>query len=744
MLMAPAASAPATTTPVSSATRPSPKSSSRVPTSARCRPRTSSSPSRAGRFDEADRRARSAPCSGAVPGGAPGSPRSASRRCRRTADPRAAGRARRRRRDDDDGARQAAAAPVLDATDRLAAEHPGAAGRPGRPGSVDLQVDEQLDADFQRAELFSLPVTLAILLIAFGAVVAAGVPLLLGVGAVMAAMGITAFVSRAGHAGGRRDAEPAAADRPGRRRRLRAVRAAPQPGGAGAGRLRRATRSSGAGATAGRAVVISGDHRRRRDVRDARRRRPVHARSRSARLPWSAVAVHRLGDRAAGAARRCSATRSRRCGCRSSAGGACAPDAERSLWGRLAGRVIRRPLVWSVAAGAVLLALAAPALGMKTALAGRRVAAAELAGGARRTAGSRPRSRRRGRRSTWWSRAPAAQQAAGRRRRCAAAFPAAQRPARSPATEPDLRDLDRRHRHGAAPRLPHDQSDAATDRAVDARPRADAPGRRTPRWPSVPGAPTAHVGGAAVSTDLQRWIDDRLPWVVGVRAGADVRRHAGVVRLALAGRRDRGPQPAVGRRGLRRDDAGLPEHLGGGPARLHVDRRHHGLAAAADVRHPLRALDGLPRVRGVPGPRGLEGRRLTARRRCASASRAAPAWSPARRRSWSRCSRSSGRCRQLELKQLGVGLATAILLDATLVRGVLLPAVLALLGERAHTRPAVGADPAPLTHRRPVPAARAPRSRGGGRRATAVEAPGRPRTGWHRSPLVRLTRAVRG
>jgi RND superfamily putative drug exporter len=41
----------------------------------------------------------------------------------------------------------------------------------------------------------------------------------------------------------------------------------------------------------------------------------------------------------------------------------------------------------------------------------------------------------------------------------------------------------------------------------------------------------------------------------------------------------------------------------------------------------------------------------------------------------------------LELKQLGVGLATAVLLDATLVRGVLLPAVLALLGRRAHTGP---------------------------------------------------------
>jgi uncharacterized membrane protein YdfJ with MMPL/SSD domain len=34
------------------------------------------------------------------------------------------------------------------------------------------------------------------------------------------------------------------------------------------------------------------------------------------------------------------------------------------------------------------------------------------------------------------------------------------------------------------------------------------------------------------------------------------------------------------------------------------------------------------------------------------------------------------------LKQLGIGLAAAVLIDATIIRGVLLPAVLAVLGER--------------------------------------------------------------
>jgi RND superfamily putative drug exporter len=36
----------------------------------------------------------------------------------------------------------------------------------------------------------------------------------------------------------------------------------------------------------------------------------------------------------------------------------------------------------------------------------------------------------------------------------------------------------------------------------------------------------------------------------------------------------------------------------------------------------------------------------------------------------------------MEFKQMGIGLAVAVLLDATLVRAVLLPAAMSLLGER--------------------------------------------------------------
>ena len=50
--------------------------------------------------------------------------------------------------------------------------------------------------DFKKAETLSLPITLIILVLAFGALVAAGVPLLLGLTAVMATLGLVALPSQ--------------------------------------------------------------------------------------------------------------------------------------------------------------------------------------------------------------------------------------------------------------------------------------------------------------------------------------------------------------------------------------------------------------------------------------------------------------------------------------------------------------------------------------------------------------------
>jgi uncharacterized membrane protein YdfJ with MMPL/SSD domain len=50
--------------------------------------------------------------------------------------------------------------------------------------------------DLKKAGLYSVPLTLAILLVAFGALVAAGIPILLGLTAVLAAMGLVAVISQ--------------------------------------------------------------------------------------------------------------------------------------------------------------------------------------------------------------------------------------------------------------------------------------------------------------------------------------------------------------------------------------------------------------------------------------------------------------------------------------------------------------------------------------------------------------------
>jgi RND superfamily putative drug exporter len=65
--------------------------------------------------------------------------------------------------------------------------------------SATKAVSKRIADDFRRAEFTSLPVTLAILVLAFGALVAAGIPLLLGITAVGAALGLTALLSHLLH-----------------------------------------------------------------------------------------------------------------------------------------------------------------------------------------------------------------------------------------------------------------------------------------------------------------------------------------------------------------------------------------------------------------------------------------------------------------------------------------------------------------------------------------------------------------
>src|ERR671914_218071 len=62
--------------------------------------------------------------------------------------------------------------------------------------SAEKAIGQAFEDDFQKAEVLSLPITLLILVVAFGALLAAGVPLLLGLTAVMATLGLVAPLSQ--------------------------------------------------------------------------------------------------------------------------------------------------------------------------------------------------------------------------------------------------------------------------------------------------------------------------------------------------------------------------------------------------------------------------------------------------------------------------------------------------------------------------------------------------------------------
>lgn len=78
---------------------------------------------------------------------------------------------------------------LVTAVDALEGAHPGVTVQAAGPGTTDKAIGEVVTRDLRTAELISLPITLIILFLAFGALVAAAVPLMLGLTSVIAAMG---------------------------------------------------------------------------------------------------------------------------------------------------------------------------------------------------------------------------------------------------------------------------------------------------------------------------------------------------------------------------------------------------------------------------------------------------------------------------------------------------------------------------------------------------------------------------
>ncbi|HEY0344170.1 MAG TPA: MMPL family transporter, partial [Solirubrobacteraceae bacterium] len=96
---------------------------------------------------------------------------------------------------DNDAARKRVDA-TLAATAAVQRAHPDLRVEQIGSASADKAFDTSLGNDFKRAETLSVPLTLLILLLAFGALVAAGLPLLLGLTAVGATLGLLGPISQ--------------------------------------------------------------------------------------------------------------------------------------------------------------------------------------------------------------------------------------------------------------------------------------------------------------------------------------------------------------------------------------------------------------------------------------------------------------------------------------------------------------------------------------------------------------------
>jgi RND superfamily putative drug exporter len=89
-----------------------------------------------------------------------------------------------------------AVVPALNAVAAVQARYPGLTVAEAGDASLDRATGALVDQDFRQAEVTSVPVTLALLLLVFGALIAAGIPLLLAGTAVIAAISLLSIPSR--------------------------------------------------------------------------------------------------------------------------------------------------------------------------------------------------------------------------------------------------------------------------------------------------------------------------------------------------------------------------------------------------------------------------------------------------------------------------------------------------------------------------------------------------------------------
>jgi uncharacterized membrane protein YdfJ with MMPL/SSD domain len=256
--------------------------------------------------------------------------------------------------------------PILDQVRSLQRAHPGYAIEELGKASANRELDATIGADLRRAEQLSLPITLLVLVVAFGALVAASIPVVLAFTAVLATYGLSALISHLvpggdatssvilliGMAVGvdyslfylRREREEVAAGRD----RASALRIA-------AGTSGQAVLISGATVILAMAgMLLAGDG----------------TFSSIAVSTMAVVLVTMVGSLTvlpallSGLGNRVERGRIPLLGRRG--GGSHGRAQARGVWSRVLDRVLRRPLVSTISAVVVLLLLAVPALGLRT------------------------------------------------------------------------------------------------------------------------------------------------------------------------------------------------------------------------------------------------------------------------------------------------------------------------------------------------------------------------------------------
>ena len=499
---------------------------------------------------------------------------------------------------DADGEAVTRVGPVLGALAAVQDRHEAFRVEAFGDASAQFALEETIQADFTRAEYTALPVTLGILVVVFGALVAAGIPLLVGLSAVAAAIGLLALPSRL-----------FAMDEAANSvilliglavsvdyslfylKREREERAA--------GKSEQAALAAAA-ATSGRAILISG-----LTVIAA-----VAGMFFGGSAIWTSVAIGTilvvaiavvgsltvlpatlgwLGDRVE---RGRIPLLSRR-----------QASAESRVWGGIVDRVLRRPALSVALAGGLLVTLAVPTLFMRTADSGIEAL-------------------------------PRSLEIVQTYERVQESFPGGPLPAvvairAADVTAPEVRAGIAELRAEAVEtglmaepitvRSSEDGSVAlvSVPLAGSGTDEASARALEALRRDVIP-ATIGSVGGVEVAVDRPnralgglQGADGRADAAGdGLRARARLRAPAGRVPLGRDRREGGAPEPALGRRRLRSARGGLPVGLGRAPARLRVDGRDRVRPAALPLRRPLRPLDGLPRLHPQPDPGGLRRRAL--------------------------------------------------------------------------------------------------------------------------------------